>query len=65
MPTRERSFQPDGVTIDAVGQVVEIIWPPSTTREVKTIFSVTSTRIYLYITKSFHYSFPWKRGKNP
>src|SRR5712664_4113651 len=42
---------------------VEITWPPSTTREVKTIFSVTSTRIYLYSTKSFHYSFPWKRGK--
>ncbi len=44
---------------------MEITWRTSTTREVKTIFSVTSTCIYLYITKSFHYSFPWKRGKNP
>ncbi len=30
---------------------VEITWPPSTTREVKTIFSVTSIRLYLSIER--------------
>src|SRR5260370_37789784 len=47
LPTRERSFQRDCVTMTHWDRSVEIIWRPSTTREMKTICSVASTCLKL------------------
>ncbi len=44
---------------------MEITWPPSTTREVKTIFSVTSTGIYLSIERLVPLLVPMEAREEP